>query len=91
MFSLQFKTYPDSWEQHCDVDVSVINGDERSDGAAIPDALDDGLDRLAGQPVDQLTRVFSVPNDLAHVRSSQLRRPDAFSGSLGCFLKKYNK
>ena len=76
--------YPDTGQEHGDVDVGVVDGDESSNGRAVADSFDDRLDRLAGHFVDQLPRVLVVPDHLADV--GRLARPLAFSGGLGGLL-----
>ena len=57
-----------------------------SDSAAIPHALNDGLEGLAAHAVHQLTGSFRFPHDVAHVGSRGIPGPDAFPGGFCGFL-----
>ncbi len=48
----EYCSYPDTGQQHGDVDVAVVDRDESSDGRSIADSFDDRLDRLSGHSVD---------------------------------------
>ena len=65
--------YPDARQEQRDV-VVLGSQQERPDGAPVPDALDDGLDGLPGEPVDELAGVLRLPGHGAHVAARGARR-----------------
>lgn len=63
-----------------------IRQKENPDGGSISDVFHHGLDGFSGELVDQLTRIFRFPCDVADVIGGRIGAPHALSGGLGGVL-----
>ena len=63
-----------------------IGQKENPDGRPVPDVLDHGLNGLSGEAVDQLTRVFRLPCDVADVVGCGIGAPHALARGLSGVL-----